>query len=117
MRAACHWLRARAEIGPQLRLLLAEAGSAVWTPSEDLLWRTWTCRYGDKLARSLLLEFDAQHERWAAEFKAAGELSEGSLGANAEALPRTARTEEVPGSPFWFGVLPRCAGCAREKPC
>ena len=52
MRLQCH-----AKLGRELREALAEAGSPVWTPAEDLFWRTFIEPGGDN-ARALIAAID-----------------------------------------------------------
>lgn len=93
-------LRAHADMGAQLRPLLAEAGSAVWAPSEDLGWRRWIERHGDELARAVLEVFDACLEQRAAELAAAAELPGASLELDSTALSCTNRAQNAPKGPF-----------------
>jgi hypothetical protein len=100
LRRALADLRAHADMGAQLRPLLAAAGSAVWAPSEDLGWRRWIERCGDELARAVLEEFDACLEQRAAELVAAGELPGASLEPDSTALSCTNRAQDAPKGPF-----------------
>ena len=93
-------VRAHADLGAQLRPLLAEAGSAVWTPAEDLSWRRWIVRCGDELARALLAEFDACLEQRAAELAAAAELPAAALEPDSTAVSCANRATCEPKGPF-----------------
>lgn len=77
LRSSLTWLRAQAGIGADLRAALAEAGSPVWRPSEDLCWRSWIERNGDDYARSLIAAIDAEVGALAA--KRAAEASAASV--------------------------------------
>ena len=100
LRSTLAYLRAHADLGAQLRPLLAEAGSAVWTPAEDLSWRRWIVRQGDELARALLAEFDACLEQRAAELAAAAELPGVSLEPDSTAVSCANRATCEPRGPF-----------------
>jgi len=78
LRDTCLYLQCNAKLGRELRRMLSEAGSPVWTPAEDLSWRTWIGRHGDENARALLAEIDTMLEERAAEIEAAGELASGA---------------------------------------
>jgi len=100
LRSTLAYLRAHADLGAQLRPLLAEAGSAVWTPAEDLSWRRWIVRCGDELARALLAEFDACLEQRAAELAAAAELPAAALEPDSTAVSCANRATCEPKGPF-----------------
>ena len=100
LRSTLAYLRAHADMGAQLRPLLAEAGSAVWAPSEDLGWRRWIERHGDELARAVLEVFDACLEQRAAELAAAAELPGASLEPDSTAVSCANRATCEPKGPF-----------------
>ena len=100
LRSTLAYLRAHADMGAQLRPLLAAAGSAVWAPAEDLSWRRWIVRQGDELARALLAEFDACLEQRAAELAAAAELPGVSLEPDSTAVSCANRATCEPRGPF-----------------
>jgi len=52
VRLQCH-----AKLGRELRQALVDAGSPVWTPAEDLFWRTFIEPGGDN-ARALIAAID-----------------------------------------------------------
>ena len=82
LRKTCDYLVSHAELGADLRAAIAAAGSATWTPAEDLSWRTWIERQGDEEARRQLAALDALIDRLVEEITAreaaAGEGEEGS---------------------------------------
>ena len=78
LRDSCLYLQSNAKLGRELRRMLSEAGSPVWTPVEDLGWRAWIGRHGDEDAHALLAVIDTMLEERAAEHAAAGELASGA---------------------------------------
>ena len=72
LRKTCDYLVSHAELGADLRAAIAAAGSATWTPAEDLSWRTWIERQGDEEARRQLAALDELIDRLVAEMTAKG---------------------------------------------
>ena len=56
-----------ASLGSDVREVLVDLGCEVWPASHGLVWRSWSCRRGDHVARELLDALDeALAERVAA---------------------------------------------------
>lgn len=100
LRRALADVRVHADLGAQLRFLLAAAGAAVWAPAEDLSWRRWIVRHGDELARAVLADFDACLEQRAAELAAAAELPDAPGEPDSTAVSCTKRAQNAPKGPF-----------------